>query len=67
MDKEQTSGKAFELCGESFQIQNFPNLYDMYLNNKGWAEEQLKSIADAWHEGDVVSAAQALESDLNKM
>ena len=41
-----------------------PNLYRMYQANPENAAAQLQSIADAWHEGSVIGAAQALESDL---
>lgn len=55
--------EIFEVLGEEFEAEYFPNLYRIFQNNPKWLEEQLKSIADAWHEGSIVSAAQALESD----
>lgn len=56
--------QEFELLGEIFEVSLFPNLYSVYQNNKTWAEEQLQSVANAWHEGNISSAAIALESDL---
>lgn len=52
------------LLGETFSRKRFPRLAAMVDTNRANAEAQLKSIADAWHGGDIVSAAQALESDL---
>jgi len=54
----------FVLCSERFQKDNFPNLYRMYQANQENAETQLQSIADAWHNGSINSAAIAFESDL---
>lgn len=56
---------TFEILGEVFEIKYFPDLYAMFKANKTNLEEQLRSIADAWHEGNIGSAAIALESDLN--
>jgi hypothetical protein len=61
---EKEAKQEFELLGETFEVEFFPNLYSMYKNNKTWAEEQLQSVANAWHEGNISSAAIALESDL---
>lgn len=54
----------FEILGERFKIRYFPNMYDMYRTSKYNLENQLQSIADAWHEGSVISAAIAFESDM---
>lgn len=54
----------FDLLDETFDIEHFPHLYRMAQTSRENAERQLKSIADAWHEGYIVSAAQAFESDL---
>lgn len=59
--------ETFEVFGERFEIKYFPNLHAMFKANKLNLEEQLRSIADAWHEGSINSAAIALESDLNKL
>lgn len=61
MDSNPTS---FELLGETFSKEHFPNLYRMVETSRENAEAQLQSIAAAWHNGSIVSAAQALESDL---
>lgn len=58
------SNNTFQIAGENFETKDFPNLYEMYKISPQNAEDQLRSIADAWHEGNIVSAAQAFESDL---
>jgi hypothetical protein len=60
----ETVPTTFELCGEHFQIVYFPKIHRMFKHDPEWAEEQIKSIADVWHEGDMISATVALESDL---
>lgn len=57
--------KEFVVLGEGFKIVHFPRLYRMYKNDPENLAMQLRSIADAWHEGSIVSAAQAFESDLS--
>lgn len=64
MPEEKLKEEYFEIAGEKFEKRYFPNLYRMYEASPQNAEEQLRSVADAWHEGKIVSAAQALESDL---
>lgn len=54
----------FELCGETFEVKHFPNLYRMWEAIPENAEAQLRSIARAWHGGSVSAAAIAFESDL---
>lgn len=44
--------------------ENFPVLRKWALKNPETLEKQVKSIANAWHEGNVISAMQAFESDL---
>jgi hypothetical protein len=56
--------QIFSVCGEDFEIRHFPHLYGMVQTSRENAEAQLRSIANAWHDGSIVSAAQALESDL---
>jgi|GEM_PF-2548146 len=53
-----------EVLGESIGPDNQPILYRKAKLNKPELARQLKSIAKAWHEGDVRSAILALESDL---
>lgn len=52
------------MLGEVIDKENFPILYKWAKNNPETLESQLKSIAKAWHEGSIVSAMVALESDL---
>lgn len=58
------SAPTFELCEETFSKEDFPNLYRMTEANRENAEDQLQSIADAWHGGSIASAAVAFESDM---
>lgn len=61
MDKND---REFELCGETFAAEHFPRLYRMVQTSPTNAATQLQSVADAWHDGNVVSAAQSFESDM---
>lgn len=61
---KNTQDDQFELCGETFSREHMPILYSMVQTNHENAERQLQSIANAWHNGSIVSAAQALESDM---
>lgn len=63
-NKTKETNQQFEILGEKFQIKYYPKLYQGYQKNPQWLDKQIQSIAKAWHEGDIVSAAQALESDL---
>lgn len=60
----ESSSTSFDLLGESFSKEHMPNLYRMVETNKKNAEIQLQSIANAWHNGSIVGAAQAFESDM---
>lgn len=53
-----------KILGETIDPDNMPILYQKALTNPEELERQLKSIAKAWHEGDVRSAMLTLESDL---
>lgn len=65
LDKTMDSNSTnFELLGETFSKEHMPILYSMVQTNRENAERQLQSIANAWHNGSIVSAAQALESDM---
>ncbi len=57
---------TFNLFGIEFSKEHFPEIYCIYKNDPAWAHEQVKSVADAWHEGDISSAVIAFETDLNK-
>lgn len=52
------------ILGETIDKKSFPRLYNWAKNNPETLEDQLKSIADKWHNGSIASAIQALESDL---
>lgn len=52
------------ILGESLDPENYPKLYEWAKNNSETLVKQLKSIADKWHNGSIVAAIQALESDL---
>lgn len=56
--------KSIKILGEDIDQVNFPILYKWAKENPETLESQLKSIAKAWHEGNIRSAMQALESDL---
>ena len=64
MEKNNDNRKEFELCGETFAVEDFPRLYQMVQTSPANAAAQLQSIANAWHDGDIVSAAQSFESDM---
>jgi hypothetical protein len=53
-----------KILGETVDPDNMPILYQKAQSNPEELERQLKSIATAWHEGDIRSAMLALESDL---
>ena len=52
------------ILGESLDYENFPKLYRWAKENLDTLENQLKSIAKTWHNGNIGAAMQALESDL---
>jgi len=52
------------ILGETIDPDNMPIIYQKALTNSEELERQLKSIANAWHEGDIRSVMLALESDL---
>ncbi len=53
-----------KILSETVDPDNMPILYQKALTNPEELERQLKSIANAWHGGNVRSAMLALESDL---
>lgn len=61
---KNTQDDQFELLGETFSKEHMPILYSMVETSRENAEAQLQSIANAWHNGSIVSAAQAFESDM---
>lgn len=56
--------KTFSVLGEEFSVKHYPVLYRWAERNLDTLEERLQNLADVIYSGDVVSAAQALESDL---
>ncbi|HAT68550.1 MAG: hypothetical protein A2481_02405 [Candidatus Yonathbacteria bacterium RIFOXYC2_FULL_47_9] len=56
--------EKFTILGEVFERKHFPNIARMFDRDPSNTEQQIQSIANAWHEGSIVSAAIAFESDL---
>jgi len=57
--------KTFFICnGKIFKKEHFPVLYDYASKNPDAFLAEMNSVASAWHEGNITSAAQAMESDL---
>ena len=55
------------IAGVELDRKNFPKLYSWAQTNPDTLEGQLRSIASAWHEGNLNMAAVALESDMGHM
>ena len=64
MKRKIDHNKPIMFLGTSLDIENFPKLYRWAKENPQTLNDQIKSIANAWHEGNVSSAMVALESDL---
>lgn len=56
--------KYFKIMGETFQKEEFPILLRWSEKNPQTLEDRVRSVAEKWHNGDIASACQALESDL---
>src|SRR3989344_3302350 len=56
--------KAFTILGKEFAVEHYPVLYRWAQSNPDTLEERLKDLADKVYGGNIGSAAQALESDL---
>lgn len=56
--------KTIVIFGEEIDPDNMPKLYKWAKNNPETLKRQLKSIAKAWHQGNIRAAMIALESDL---
>lgn len=52
------------ILSEEFDRDAIPHIARMWDTDRAGTEVRIQSIADAWHNGNVVSAIQALESDL---
>lgn len=57
--------KEVVILGETLSSEYFPKLYVWALENPETLESQIKSIAEKWHQGSIISAILALESDLS--
>lgn len=56
--------KYFKIMGEIFQKEEFPILLRWSEKNPQTLEDAVRNVAEKWHNGDIASACQALESDL---
>ncbi len=56
--------KPIIILGHKLDPINYPVLYDWASKNPATLEATVISIAKAWHNGNNISAMQALESDL---
>ena len=52
------------ILGEEFERDAIPHVARMFDTSPEHATKTISSLAYLWHEGNVVSAVQALESDL---
>lgn len=70
-EKQQTESKnnnqPIELLGHKISQETHPKLYRRALINKPWLEEQILSIAEKWQDGDVATAINVFEIDLQHM
>ncbi len=64
MKRKIDLNKPIIFLGKSLDIENYPKLYRWAKENPETLEVQVRSIANAWHEGSIGSAMTALESDL---
>ncbi|MCL4384180.1 hypothetical protein M1116_01910 [Patescibacteria group bacterium] len=55
------------ILGEVITKKDLPKLYKWAKENPATLVEQLKSIADKWHEGNIRSALIAFEMDLERI
>lgn len=56
--------EKIQILGQEISKEEFPMLSAMIEKDKEHAERTINSVAKAWHGGNVMSAMQALESDL---
>lgn len=52
------------LLGVELDEHNYSKLRKMYLHDPEWAEKQVRSVAEKFHNGNTTSAIQMLECDL---
>ena len=62
--KKNLENEIIEILGVKLDKENFPVLYEWAKSNPETLAEQAKSIADAWHDGNIGMAMVCLESDL---
>jgi hypothetical protein len=53
-----------ELVCQNLDKENYPKLYSWYKSNPESLKERLVNIAEKWHDNNITSAAQSLESDM---
>lgn len=56
--------KPIIILGEEIRKEYLPKLYEWAKSNPATLAEQLKSVADAWHKGNIGMAMVSLETDL---
>lgn len=62
--EKNSTEREFQILGEMFPKEHYPILLRWSEKNQQTLEDTVKSVAEKWHNGDIVSACQALESDL---
>jgi len=60
----ENNNQEISVLGVGLEKKYFPKLYQWAMSNPATLEDTLQSVADKWHNGNLTSAAQALESDL---
>lgn len=63
-NQNKSDKDTFYILGEEFQTKYFPNLSEKMKLDPVGTENEVRSIANTWHEGSISSAVIALESDL---
>lgn len=61
MDKND---EQLNIAGEVFLRRSIPNVAGWYDHDPNLTEARIKDLANRWHEGSIVAAVQALESDM---
>ena len=58
------ASQKLKILGVELDEKNFPVLFKWAKNHPDTFKQQVQAVAEAWHEGDIMSACQALESDM---
>lgn len=70
-EKQQSESKnnnqPIELLGHKISQETHPKLYERAVINKPWLEEQILTIAEKWQDGDVATAINVFEMDLQHL